>query len=62
MTMMNGIETLTIIHKHSIENPIKLYLSSSDDTLLKDSNLTFITSLTKPVSKNDIKSKLILNK
>jgi len=58
MTLMNGIDTLKMIHKFSLENPLQLYICSSDDFLIKSQNLEFLKFLSKPVAKPEL-SKII---
>ena len=58
MTMMHGIEALTLLNKFSSGNPLKLFISSSDDILKENINTKFLNFLSKPISKSEL-SKLI---
>ena len=62
MSMMNGVEALTLIKKFSPDNPINLFICSSDDSNIKDQNLDFLRFLSKPVSKGELIKALNLNK
>ena len=57
--MMNGLDMLNLVYRYASSNPIELYISSADDSFLKDSNLKYIKFLNKPVSKGEIKVKLL---
>jgi len=58
MSMMDGCDFINLVNKYKLGRNIKLYISSTDNEIIKNSNMKNVEFINKPVRKTDIKNLL----
>jgi len=60
MSMMDGCKFIKLVNNYKLGRDIKLYISSTDNEIIKSNNIKNVEFINKPVSKSNIKN-LLLN-
>jgi len=58
MSMMDGCDLINLVNKYKLGRNINLYISSTDNEIIKNSNIKNVEFINKPVCKTDIKNLL----
>jgi len=58
MSMMDGCDFIKLVNNYKLGRDIKLYISSTDNEIIKSNNIKNVEFINKPIRKSDIKNLL----
>jgi len=58
MSMMDGVDFIKLVSTYKLGRDIKLFISSTDNEIIKSNNIKNVYFINKPVRKSDIKDLL----